>query len=31
MADEINVYDFINADVIVMDEPSIKYIEEVLK
>lgn len=31
MADEINVYDLINADVVVMDEASIKYIEEVLK
>ncbi len=31
MADEVNVYDFIDADTIVIDEPSIKYIEEVLK
>ena len=30
MADEINVYDVVNADVVVMDEDSVKYIEEEL-
>ena len=30
-ADEINVYDIINADVLVLDEASLKEIEEVLK
>ena len=30
MADEINVYDIVNADVVVFDEDSIKYIEEAL-
>ena len=30
-ADEINVYDIINADVLVLDEASLKQIEEVLK
>ena len=30
MADEINVYDVVNADVVVMDEDSVKYIEEAL-
>ena len=30
MADEINVYDIVNADVVVMDEDSVKYIEEAL-
>jgi len=31
MANEINVYDIINADTLVMDEAAVKYIEEVLK
>lgn len=31
MANEVNVYDLIHADVVVMDEASVKYIEEVLK
>jgi large subunit ribosomal protein L4 len=31
MADEINVYDIVNADVVVFDEDSINYIEEALK
>lgn len=30
-ADEINVYDIVNADVVVMDESSLAQIEEVLK
>ena len=30
-ADEINVFDLVNADVVVMDEASLKQIEEVLK
>ena len=30
-ADEINVYDLVNADVIVVDEASLARIEEVLK
>jgi len=30
-ADEINVYDVLNADVVVLDEASLKEIEEVLK
>ena len=30
-ADEINVYDIINADVVVVDEASLTHIEEVLK
>jgi len=30
-ADEINVFDILNADVVVMDEASLKNIEEVLK
>lgn len=30
-ADEINVYDVVNADVVVVDEASLNYIEEVLK
>ena len=29
--DEINCYDLVNADVVVMDETSVKHIEEVLK
>ena len=31
MADEINVYDIVNADVVVCDEDTIKYVEEALK
>ena len=31
MADEINVYDIVNADVLVMDKDAVNYIEEVLK
>lgn len=31
MADEINVYDIVNADVVVCDEDTINYIEEALK
>ena len=31
MADEINVYDIVNADVIVLDEDTVNYIEEALK
>lgn len=31
MVSEINVYDLIHADYVVMDEASVKYIEEVLK
>lgn len=30
-ADEVNVYDLVNADVVVIDEASLKEIEEVLK
>ena len=30
MADELNVYDIVNADVVVFDEDSVKYIEEAL-
>ena len=30
MADEFNVYDIVNADVVVFDEDSVKYIEEAL-
>ena len=30
-ADEVNCYDLVNADVVVMDEPAISKIEEVLK
>ena len=30
-ADEINVFDVVNADVLVLDEASLKQIEEVLK
>ena len=30
-ADEINVYDLVNADVVVVDEASLAHIEEVLK
>lgn len=31
LADEINVYDILNADVVVVDTAAMKYIEEVLK
>lgn len=31
MANEINVYDIVNADTVVMEEAAVKYIEEVLK
>ena len=31
MANDINVYDIVNADTLVMDENAVKYIEEVLK
>ncbi len=31
MADEINVYDIVNADMLVCDEDTMNYIEEVLK
>ena len=31
MANEINVYDIINADTLVIEEAAVKYIEEVLK
>ena len=31
MANQINVYDIVNADTVVMDEAAVKYIEEVLK
>lgn len=31
MANEINVYDIVNADTLVIDEAAVKYIEEVLK
>lgn len=31
MADEINVYDIVNADVVVFDEDTVKYVEEALK
>ncbi|MCH5166541.1 MAG: 50S ribosomal protein L4 [Erysipelotrichales bacterium] len=31
MADEINVYDLVNADVVVCDEDTVNYIEEALK
>ena len=31
MADEINVYDIVNADVLVCDEDTINYIEEAIK
>ena len=30
MADELNVYDIVNADIVVFDEDSVKYIEEAL-
>lgn len=31
MANELNVYDIVNADTLVVEEPAVKYIEEVLK
>jgi len=31
MANEINVYDIVNADTLVIEEEAVKYIEEVLK
>ncbi len=31
LVDEINVYDIVNADYVVMDEAAVNYIEEVLK
>ena len=31
MANDINVYDLINADTVVMESAAVKYIEEVLK
>ena len=31
LAEEINCYDLVNADYVVIDEASVKYIEEVLK
>ena len=31
MANEINVYDIVNADTLVVEEEAVKYIEEVLK
>ena len=31
MADEINVYDIVNADVLVMDKDEVNYIDDVLK
>ncbi len=31
MANEINCYDIVNADTLVLDESAVKYIEEVLK
>ncbi len=31
MANEINVYDIVNADTVVIEEAAVKYIEEVLK
>lgn len=31
MANEINVYDIVNADTLVVEEAAVKYIEEVLK
>ena len=31
MASDINVYDIVNADTVVMEEAAVKYIEEVLK
>ena len=31
MADELNVFDIVYADTLVMDEDSVKYVEEALK
>ena len=31
MADELNVFDIVNSDTLVMDEDSVKYVEEALK
>ena len=31
MVDELNVYDIVNADILVCDEDTVKYIEEALK
>lgn len=31
MADELNVYDIVNADMLVMDSGSVAYVEEALK
>ena len=31
MADELNVYDIVNADTLVMDSETINYVEEALK
>lgn len=31
MADELNVYDIVNADMLVIDEDTVKYIEEAMK
>ena len=31
MAEEINCYDIVNANVVVMDEAAVKMIEEALK
>ncbi len=31
MADELNVYDIVNADFLVIDEDTVKYIEEAMK
>ena len=31
MANELNVYDIVNADTMVIEEGAVKYIEEVLK
>ena len=31
MADELNVYDIVNADMVVMDSDTINYVEEALK
>lgn len=31
MADELNVYDIVNADIVVMDSDTVNYVEEALK
>ena len=31
MADELNVYDIVNADMVVMDSDTVNYVEEALK